>query len=244
MSSTQAPFFSIVIPAHNEELYISETLESLHALKYPVDSFEVIVVENGSDDATLERARVSARSNMMVISVPVAGVSAARNTGASKINPNSDWVIFLDADTHMSPTFLNDITNFLEEKKEKEYVIGSVSLWPWPYTKIMTFWYFWSNFGMYIRKSAYAGFLIVKPELLRNNVSFDESVCVGEDLRFAVEARKQGNYFFMWTRKARTSTRRFTNGGWKKIPVWVGMWFFAMMVPIYVQRRFQYKVVR
>ncbi|PMP81418.1 MAG: glycosyl transferase family 2, partial [Caldisericum exile] len=37
-------YFSIIIPAHNEEDYIYETLSKLENLNYPKDKFEVIVV--------------------------------------------------------------------------------------------------------------------------------------------------------------------------------------------------------
>ena len=36
-------FFSIIIPAHNEENYILQTLKTLEGLEYPKDRFEVIV---------------------------------------------------------------------------------------------------------------------------------------------------------------------------------------------------------
>jgi len=45
-------FFSIVIPAYNEEKYIGTTLTALKQLEYPPDRFEVIVVDNGSTDGT------------------------------------------------------------------------------------------------------------------------------------------------------------------------------------------------
>lgn len=48
------PPVSILIPAHNEELVIDETLESLCKLNYPRDRMEIIVVNDGSNDATAE----------------------------------------------------------------------------------------------------------------------------------------------------------------------------------------------
>ena len=47
------PPVSILIPAHNEELVIKKTLQSLLSLDYPSDSLEIIVINDGSTDNTL-----------------------------------------------------------------------------------------------------------------------------------------------------------------------------------------------
>lgn len=44
------PFFSIVIPAYNVELYLQETLDSVYAQTF--DKYEIIVVDDGSTDGT------------------------------------------------------------------------------------------------------------------------------------------------------------------------------------------------
>jgi len=50
--SDEVLFFSIVIPAYNEENYIGKTLSALKELDYPPDRVEVIIVDNGSTDQT------------------------------------------------------------------------------------------------------------------------------------------------------------------------------------------------
>ncbi|MHB1357647.1 MAG: glycosyltransferase family 2 protein [Anaerolineae bacterium] len=47
-------FISVVVPAFNEEKYISHCLQSLMLLDYPPDLYEVIVVNNNSTDQTGE----------------------------------------------------------------------------------------------------------------------------------------------------------------------------------------------
>jgi cellulose synthase/poly-beta-1,6-N-acetylglucosamine synthase-like glycosyltransferase len=51
-------FFSLLIPAHNEESVLGETLEILLSLDYPSELFEVIVINDGSVDQTERIARL------------------------------------------------------------------------------------------------------------------------------------------------------------------------------------------
>jgi glycosyltransferase involved in cell wall biosynthesis len=241
---TKTPFFSFVIPAHNEEGYIAETLACLARLDYPKNSYEVIVVENGSTDQTAARAKSVAQTGVTILSIAGKGVSNARNEGVRHVSKTADWVFFLDADTHIDPPFLREVTAFIESHASVPYVLGSANLGPWPRSRFMDFWYTLANLGTWIRGSSYAGLMLVKHEVLLAGVHFDEGMEVGEDLRFSSEAKKHGKSFFLWTRSAHTSTRRYSKDAWKKFPMWVGVWLFAMMVPIHVQRRFKYKVIR
>lgn len=47
MDRKEELFFSIVLPAYNEEKYIEKTVEALKRLDYPKEKLEVIMVENG-----------------------------------------------------------------------------------------------------------------------------------------------------------------------------------------------------
>ena len=46
------PFFTVIVPAYNEEASIFKTLESLVNLDYPLEKVEIIVVNDGSKDQT------------------------------------------------------------------------------------------------------------------------------------------------------------------------------------------------
>src|SRR3989344_7672697 len=93
-------FFSIIVPAHNEEKLIAETLTHLTALQYPKDRYEVIVVENGSTDKTFEIARRFEAPNFKILRSDK-GVSRARNYGVMQTRLDRDWYLFLDADTFL-----------------------------------------------------------------------------------------------------------------------------------------------
>ncbi|MGV8044259.1 glycosyltransferase [Mycobacterium kansasii] len=79
-------FFSIIIPAHNEEKYIAATLEHAANLSYPTGSFEVIVVENGSSDRTFDVAKRFEGGNIRILKNEKAGVSAAKNFGIDRLS--------------------------------------------------------------------------------------------------------------------------------------------------------------
>jgi glycosyltransferase involved in cell wall biosynthesis len=101
---------SVIIPAHNEEKYIKQTL---HALKQQTfQNFEIIVVANGCTDKTEEI--VAKRSNVNLLKISKPNVSRARNHGAGKAAGN--LLVFLDADTILDPETLQKINkNFNEE---------------------------------------------------------------------------------------------------------------------------------
>jgi glycosyltransferase involved in cell wall biosynthesis len=242
-------FFSIVIPAHNEELYIENTLRHVLALEYPKESYEVIVVENASTDNTYERARNFLADNVHVHKIPDAGVSRARNFGASVANKDADWIFFLDADTYPEPPFLRSLANFLHAHANHGYVVGAAELRPVRSSFFMNTLYWFSNTGMRLTKVANGSALFVKRSLMEV-ISFDEEVAVGEDELFTKKVETIGLFFFFGTNLVHTSTRRFENGGWQKIPAWVGIWIFAMILPHHgesfatFQRRLKYEVVR
>jgi glycosyltransferase involved in cell wall biosynthesis len=97
--------FSIIIPAFNEEKMIGRCLDSIARLDYPKDAFEVIVVDNGSTDQTVEIARsFGGRLAISVLVRPRVYISALRNAGASAAKGRI--FAFLDADMLVPPDWL------------------------------------------------------------------------------------------------------------------------------------------
>ncbi|KAA3200085.1 glycosyltransferase family 2 protein, partial [Akkermansia sp. BIOML-A49] len=88
------PFFSIVIPAYNVELYLQETLDSVYAQTF--DKYEIIVVDDGSTDGTPEMLARQNDPRLRVIRQQNAGVSAARNTGIAAAQ--GTFIAYLDGD--------------------------------------------------------------------------------------------------------------------------------------------------
>ena len=103
------PCYSIIIPAYNEERWLTRTLPHLKKAMETLDvSGEVIVVDNNSTDDT---ARVARRHNTRIVFEPVNQISRARNTGA--IIAKGRYLIFLDADTYLSPVLLKTALHHL-----------------------------------------------------------------------------------------------------------------------------------
>jgi glycosyltransferase involved in cell wall biosynthesis len=98
------PRISVVIPAFNAAFTLDETLRG--ARSQTCSEIEIIVVDDGSTDATAEIAQAhAARDGRMRVHVQEnSGVAAARNTGAAMAK--ADWVAFLDADDLWAPTKL------------------------------------------------------------------------------------------------------------------------------------------
>lgn len=87
-------WFSVVIPLYNKEDIIESTIDSV--LKQTYNKFEIIVVNDGSSDSSLEVVKNIKSEKIKVFDKPNGGVSSARNAGIVK--SNYDWIAFLDAD--------------------------------------------------------------------------------------------------------------------------------------------------
>ena len=91
------PRFSVVIPAFNSAATLARAIESVRAQNWP--AHEIIVVDDGSTDATAEIA--AGFDGVRLIRQKNSGVSVARNAGAAAAT--GDWLAFLDADDWYAP---------------------------------------------------------------------------------------------------------------------------------------------
>src|SRR5215471_16563158 len=88
------PLVSVVIPFKNAAPWLADAIES--ALAQTWSELEVILVDNGSSDASLEIAQRHESPRVALLACPRAGASAARNVGVDKAR--GDFIQFLDAD--------------------------------------------------------------------------------------------------------------------------------------------------
>ena len=94
--------YSIIVPAYNESMWLTKTLLVLKkAMAASSLTGEIIVCNNNSTDNTAELAQ---EQDATVVFEPVNQISRARNTGAR--TANGKYLIFVDADTLISPELL------------------------------------------------------------------------------------------------------------------------------------------
>lgn len=105
---------SIVTPCYNAERYIGSTAESVLAQTF--SDFEYIIVDDGSSDDSAGAASAAIRSDSRarLITQDNGGVSAARLTGFAATDPTSDYLVFLDADDIVDPSFLETLASHLD----------------------------------------------------------------------------------------------------------------------------------
>ena len=85
---------SVVIPLYNKEKIIERTVKSV--LKQTYQNFELIIVDDGSTDNSVEVVNRIDDERIRLIRQKNGGPSSARNTGVR--NTNTDWIVFLDGD--------------------------------------------------------------------------------------------------------------------------------------------------
>jgi len=205
---------SVVIPTLNEDKYISKCLESLRQQNFDGD-FEIIVVDGGSADSTVDLASAKADKTLVYGGKPVGD---ARNLGARLAE--ADIVAFIDADTMASKDWLANIKESLSRKG----VVG-VTGPTFPYEgskldllayKVATGWL--QRFSMIFGLPHVAGFNCAyrSAPFLRCG-GFEEGRTLSEDLALSLKMRHEGRLIYNENVVAYTSTRRVRNYGYVRL---------------------------
>ena len=190
-------FFSVVIPALNEEKYLPFLLKDLTQQSFFQDRFEVIVVDGNSEDQTIKKARsFKDKLNLKVFQVKKRNVAYQRNFGAEKAR--GKWVLFLDADDRLPSYFLDGLKYQIEKHPADIYAplvsVRGKSKKETTVLKTINFGYIFLN--KVGATFALGAMLVVKPKVL-NQVQFPLENQVGEDGLFVDLAIKQGFKFVL-----------------------------------------------
>ena len=124
------PFVSILIPAHNEGVVIRRTIEAMLEQNYPRERFEIVVINDGSDDDTAEIVRdlASRHRNVKLVDVPKGeggkGKSRALNIGLE--HAMGDVISVFDADNRPEPNSLRYLVANLVDDPKLGAVLGKV----------------------------------------------------------------------------------------------------------------------
>jgi GT2 family glycosyltransferase len=107
LESLNAVFFSVVIPTYNRKPILEKCLRALEQQTWmaPVEGYEVVVVDDGSTDGTLDWLRsTDAFPHVRLFAQNHRGPSAARNLGVQEAQ--GDTIIFIDSDLVVTDCFL------------------------------------------------------------------------------------------------------------------------------------------
>jgi glycosyltransferase involved in cell wall biosynthesis len=107
---------SVIIPSKNEEKYISNCLRALSKQFITNLNLEIILIDNGSTDKTIEIAK-KYNSMIEIYSLPGVTISEVRNFGAKKTK--GEWLAFVDSDVEVDDSWsarIVDEINKLEDK--------------------------------------------------------------------------------------------------------------------------------
>lgn len=101
----EKPLISVIVPVYNGEEWIESCCQSVFCQDYP--NWELILVDDGSTDATLSLAQAIAqdKKNVTVLHRENGGVSCARNLGMD--HAGGELISFLDADDLLLPNALS-----------------------------------------------------------------------------------------------------------------------------------------
>ena len=116
----QTILFSVVIPSYNRRSVIAATLDSVLAANH--NATEVIVVDDGSTDGTLELL-ANYESRITILRQRNAGPGAARNLGAT--HARGDYLAFLDSDDLWFPWTAAIYASVVEKCGRPTFIAGS-----------------------------------------------------------------------------------------------------------------------
>ena len=115
----EAPIISVVVPSYNSEKYIEQTITSILNQTFPY--YEILIIDDGStDEKSLKKLEEIQRidKRIKVFHKENEGLAATRDFGALKSSETCKYLMFLDDDDLIEPTFLECAYWTLETNKD------------------------------------------------------------------------------------------------------------------------------
>jgi len=186
------PDISIIIPAKNEEQNIVQCLDALCNLGYPQKDMEIILVDNGSSDGTIEKAR---NYDVKIIQIPDVTISKLRNVGATSSTGN--LIAFVDADVLVTKDWLCSALKILSDDPEISCLGGFIGI-PKQNTWIERNWHL--VFQALPRETSVDWVssmnMFIKRDIFFRIGGFNEGLSTGEDVDFCYRLKKFGKVYF------------------------------------------------
>jgi glycosyltransferase involved in cell wall biosynthesis len=185
LSKGKAAEFSFIIPTFNEEQHLPEVLSAIKQLDEKF-TYEILVVDNGSTDATVGIAK---SFGAHVLRDPTKTIAGLRNLGAKYAV--GKILVFLDGDVIITPQWVEESGNLRTLlKKNNRIVTGSRCGISGNPSWIEKYWFSPMIFG----KSNYinSGHLIVDREIFFELGEFNDILVTSEDWDFCMKAKQRG----------------------------------------------------
>lgn len=110
------PDVTFLIPAYNEEEYVAECIQSLLEMDYPSDKLDIIAINDGSADSTLEEMK-NFKDRIDIIDKENSGKAASINLALEKVD--TELVACMDADSFAERDMLKSMVGYFEEDDVK-----------------------------------------------------------------------------------------------------------------------------
>lgn len=107
-----SPKFSIIIPVYNVEFYLKDCIDSV--LLQDFQDYEIICVNDGSTDNSLEILKSFSDSRIKIINQENQGLSCARNSGLDIALGQYVW--FIDSDDKIAENSLSELNKLIDQK--------------------------------------------------------------------------------------------------------------------------------
>ena len=172
---------SIIIPMYNASQHIERCINSIYHQGLNVNEFEVIVINDGSTDNSLEIVKdyLTSYKNIRFFSQKNSGQGAARNLGIKYAT--GEYILFLDSDDFLLPQSINkilsivkhvscDVINFLMEVELPTGNVKESYLYHYDYDKIYSGKELLLRTGINIGSACSS--LYKRSFILRNNIFF------------------------------------------------------------------------
>jgi glycosyltransferase involved in cell wall biosynthesis len=210
---------SFVIPACNEEALLGEALEAIlasvaraagmsrEALWLPDTKFEVVVVDDASEDATAAIAgKFAGTAGVRLVSCVGGTCAVARNVGAAA--STGRVLCFVDADTIVPSKAAERVLELHEREAMSLVLYRLVSFEPG-----IRAWVWWSFWGLarrlpVARAKSMPAFMSCNREHFERYGPFDESRTIAEEWPLTGAAYRHGRFLYDRGLTARTSSRR------------------------------------
>lgn len=211
MTQNKRPYISIIIPVFNEEAYISSLLYYLYKYSVPQNVLEILVVDGGSTDATVEVAKKSG----VTILTSAKGRAQQMNMGA--VYAKGDILYFLHADTLPPKNFDNYLVNAFEMGSKAgcfRLKFDSPSL-------LLTFFSWFSRFKYLICRGGDQSLYIIR-DFFYEIGGFNTEYMVYEDIEF-IRRIVRKTTFNILPQHVITSPRKYVRNGFARLQCHYGI---------------------